>query len=139
MNRDIAGSFRCAAGYEVVCAEAGAKAVRFAAALDFDVVLTDVRMPGMDGLEATRRIRTLVGPRGRVPIVALTAQAFAEQVSECRKAGMDSHLAKPFTPDALRDAVAHAVAAGPPRGEAAALPEDMGQPAAALGSEPAGA
>ena len=132
MNRDIAGSFLRAASHEVACAEGGAEAVELAAASDFDVVLMDVRMPGMDGLEATRRIRALVGPRGRVPIVALTAQAFAEQVSECRKAGMDSHLAKPFTPDALRDAVAQAAAAGPAQG-------DAGQPAAAAGGKPAGA
>ena len=129
MNRDIAGSFLRAAGHEVACAENGAEAVGLAAAADFDVVLMDVRMPGMDGLEATRRIRALPGPRGRVPIVALTAQAFAEQVSECRKAGMDSHLAKPFTPDALRDAVAQA-AAGPPQ-------QAADQPMAAAGGGPA--
>jgi len=63
-------------------------------------------MPGVDGLEATRRIRALGGARGRVPIVALTAWAFADQVKECFKAGMDGHLAKPFTPDALRDVLA---------------------------------
>jgi len=51
-------------------------------------------MPEMDGLEATRRIRAPEGARGRVPIVALTAQAFTDQVAECRKAGMDGHLAK---------------------------------------------
>ena len=130
MNRDIAGSFLRAAGHAVTCAEGGAEAVGLAAAAEFDVVLMDVRMPGMDGLEATRRIRALAGPRGRVPVVALTAQAFAEQVSECWKAGMDSHLAKPFTPDALRDAVAHA-AAGPPQGEA-------DQPVAVAGGEPGG-
>jgi DNA-binding response OmpR family regulator len=70
----------------------------------------DVRMPEMDGLEATRRIRALEGPRGRVPIVALTAQAFTEQVAECRKAGMDDHLPKPFDPDSLLTAVLRAAA-----------------------------
>ena len=69
----------------------------------------DVRMPGMDGLEAARRIRACAGARGRVPIIALTAQAFAEQIEECRMAGMESHLAKPFTQDALIDAIDHAV------------------------------
>jgi HPt (histidine-containing phosphotransfer) domain-containing protein len=85
--------------------------------IDFDVVLMDVRMPEMDGLEATRRIRALEGERGRVPIVALTAQAFTEQVAECRKAGMDSHLPKPFGPDTLLSAVLRAAAARPVRGE----------------------
>ena len=105
MNRDIAGSFLRSAGHEVACADGGAEAVQAAASGDFDVILMDVRMPGMDGLEATRRIRAVEGPRGQVPIVALTAQVFSEQVEECRRAGMDSHLAKPFTLDTLRMAV----------------------------------
>lgn len=112
MNRDIASSFLVTAGHDVTCAESGAEAVERAGAEDYDVVLMDVRMPGMDGLEATRRIRGLGGPRGRVPVVALTAQAFAEQVEECRRAGMDSHLAKPFAQSALLDAVARAAAQG---------------------------
>ena len=85
MNRDIAGSFLSAAGHEVTCAEGGAEAVAAAASTDFDVVLMDVRMPEMDGFEATRRIRALGSARGRVPIVALTAQAFTEQVPHAGK------------------------------------------------------
>jgi CheY-like chemotaxis protein len=111
MNRDIAASFLRASGQLVDCVEGGAEAVSAVAGIDFDVVLMDVRMPGIDGLEATRRIRALDGPRGRVPIVALTAQAFTEQVAECRNAGMDDHLVKPFSPDSLRAAVARAAAA----------------------------
>jgi CheY-like chemotaxis protein/HPt (histidine-containing phosphotransfer) domain-containing protein len=88
-----------------------AQAVAAVAATDFNVVLMDVRMPEMDGLEATRRIRALEGSRGQVPIVALTAQAFTEQVAECRKAGMDGHLAKPFDPDQLLSAILLAAAA----------------------------
>jgi PAS domain S-box-containing protein len=105
MNRDIASSFLRAAGHKVTCVEGGHQAVAAAGVTDFDVVLMDVRMPEMDGLEATRRIRALPGLRGRVPIIALTAQAFADQVADCRDAGMDSHLAKPFDPDTLRAAV----------------------------------
>jgi PAS domain S-box-containing protein len=110
MNRDIASSFLRVAGHKVTCLDNGAEAVAAVAARDFDVVLMDVRMPEMDGLEATRRIRALQGPRGRTPIVALTAQAFTEQVAECRKAGMDGHLPKPFDPDSLLTAVLRAVA-----------------------------
>ncbi len=106
MNLDIAGGFLRAAGHRPTYAEGGIEAVAAVAAGDFDLVLMDVRMPGVDGLEATRRIRALDGVRGRVPIVALTAWAFADQVKECFKAGMDGHLAKPFTPDALRDVLA---------------------------------
>jgi light-regulated signal transduction histidine kinase (bacteriophytochrome)/CheY-like chemotaxis protein/HPt (histidine-containing phosphotransfer) domain-containing protein len=136
INRDIAESFLRAAGHDVTPARGGAEAVAAAAAQDFDVVLMDVRMPGMDGLEATRRIRALGGTRGAVPVIALTAQAFADQVEECRKAGMQDHLPKPFSPDMLMNAVTRPaqarlraaesgpLAAGPPAGP--------GQPGAAL-------
>ena len=110
MNRDIASSFLRVAGHKVTCLDNGAEAVAAVATQDFDIVLMDVRMPEMDGLEATRRIRALDGPRGQVPIVALTAQAFTEQVAECRKAGMDDHLPKPFDPDSLLTVVLRAVA-----------------------------
>ena len=115
MNCEIAQSFLAAAGHEVTCVDNGLTAVRFAETQDFDVILMDVRMPEMDGLEATKRIRALPSPRAHVPIVALTAQAFAEQVTECRAAGMNSHLGKPFNPEALLNAVA---AAAEPKQEA---------------------
>jgi signal transduction histidine kinase len=122
MNRDIAGAFLRGSGHEVVCLEGGAEAVAAAAITDFDVILMDVRMPEMDGLEATRRIRALDGPRGGVPIVALTAQAFLDQISECREAGMDSHLAKPFDPESLLAIVMRAVGAEMPAIAAAKSP-----------------
>jgi signal transduction histidine kinase/ActR/RegA family two-component response regulator len=108
MNRDIAGAFLCANGHDVTNAEGGLEAVAVVTTTDFDVVLMDVRMPGVDGIEATRRIRLLKGPRGHVPIVALTAQAFPEQAELCRQAGMTSHVTKPFTPEGLNNAVVHA-------------------------------
>jgi CheY-like chemotaxis protein len=89
----------------VVCIDNGAAAVAAAATEDFDVILMDVRMPGMNGLEATRRIRALPGPRGIVPVVAATAQTFGEQIELCRQAGMNTHLSKPFTQLALLAAV----------------------------------
>lgn len=65
----------------------------------------DVHMPGLDGLEATRRIRTLEASedRPRTAVVALTANAFDEDRDACIAAGMDDHLAKPIDPDALAD------------------------------------
>ena len=108
MNRDIAAAFLQSAGHRVTFATDGAQAVAAVAASDYDLVFLDVRMPGMDGLEAARRIRALPGARGRVPIIALTAQAFSEQVAECRAAGMTDHLSKPFTPAALLAALAKA-------------------------------
>jgi signal transduction histidine kinase/HPt (histidine-containing phosphotransfer) domain-containing protein/ActR/RegA family two-component response regulator len=101
MNRDITGSFLRAAGHAVDCADDGAPAVAAASAEDYDVILMDLRMPEMDGFEATRRIRALPGRHGQVPIIALTAQAFAEQIDECWRAGMVGHLAKPFSQAAL--------------------------------------
>ena len=106
INRDIARSFLASANHEVVCAAGGAEAVEAALQADFDVIAMDVRMPGVDGLEATRRIRKFAGPRGRVPILALTAQAFAEQVTLCVEAGMNGHLSKPYTVEGLLDKVA---------------------------------
>ena len=88
-------------------AENGVEAVAKATAETFDVILMDVRMPVMNGFDATARIRGLKGARGRVPIVALTAQSFAGQIEESRKAGMDAHLTKPFTPDTLLEVVVH--------------------------------
>ena len=112
MNRDIAGSFLRAAGHSVACVEGGAQAVEAVAGTDFDVVLMDVRMPEMDGLEATRRIRLREGSRRRVPILALSAQAFTEQVAECRRAGMDGHLLKPFDSESLLAAVSRVALTG---------------------------
>ena len=135
MNRDIASSFLRAAGHRVDCIEGGAEAVAAVETSDFDVVLMDVCMPGMDGLEAARRIRALRGARGLVPIVALTAQAFTEQVEECRKVGMNGHLAKPFDPDALRAAVERAVGATREGLRPASLPAAVPVVPAAGGSD----
>ncbi len=69
----------------------------------YDLVLMDVQMPNMNGYEATRQIRTL--PRqdsSTIPIIAMTADAFAEDVEATRKTGMNSHLPKPFNLDSLR-------------------------------------
>jgi PAS domain S-box-containing protein len=111
MNREIAATYLRAGGHTVICVESGAEAVMAASTADFDIALMDVCMPGMDGLEATRRIRALSGTRGRVRIIALTSQAFTEQIAECLEAGMDGHLAKPFEMDELLSAVACAAGA----------------------------
>ena len=73
----------------------------------FDLILMDLRMPELDGLEATAHIRDLEkGTGSRIPIVAMTAHAMPEDREHCLRAGMDSYLAKPFTIRALLDTVA---------------------------------
>jgi len=96
MNREYAAAILHDAGHRVTEADNGTEAVRLARAEDFDVVLMDMRMEGMNGLEATKHIRKIAGPRGAVPIVAITANASDEHIMQCQSAGMDDHLAKPF-------------------------------------------
>jgi len=80
----------------ITIAANGREALDHAARTTFDVVFMDMRMPEMDGLAATRAIRALGGPWSSIPIIALTANAFAEDVKACRDAGMDEFLAKPL-------------------------------------------
>ena len=70
----------------------------------YDLIFMDVRMPVMDGLAATRAIRALKRPdAATVPIVAMTANAFVEDIRACEEAGMNAHLAKPIGVPQLRD------------------------------------
>jgi CheY-like chemotaxis protein len=89
----------------------GEEAVAAARQGGFDLVLMDMQMPRLDGLGATRAIRALPGPEGRVPIVALTANSFAHDREACLAAGMDGFIAKPITLERLDDALAQARAA----------------------------
>jgi CheY-like chemotaxis protein len=70
-------------------------------AAPFDLVLMDVQMPRMDGVEATRRIRALSGPVAAIPIVGLTANVMLHQWKAYREAGMDGVACKPIAPRAL--------------------------------------
>jgi two-component system sensor histidine kinase/response regulator len=133
LNRSIASGFLSVVGHEVVCLDNGAAAVEAAATGDFDVILMDVRMPGMNGLEATRRIRTLPPPRGNVRIVAVTAHAFAQQIETCRQAGMDGHVAKPFNQAELLAAL-EATSLAPNRGDAGSKPLAAAPPDTASGN-----
>jgi CheY-like chemotaxis protein len=77
----------------------------------YDLVLMDLHLPGMDGFDATRRIRSLGEEGGRIPIVALTANAFAEDRDACRNAGMDGFVVKPVDRHRLEAAILEACVA----------------------------
>jgi signal transduction histidine kinase/ActR/RegA family two-component response regulator len=87
----------------------GVQAVQATAEARYDLVLMDVRMPEMDGLAATRAIRSRGGRFAALPIIALTANAFPEDVKDCREAGMSDFLAKPLRKPVLVGAVLRAV------------------------------
>ena len=91
------------------------EAVEAVAAGAFDLVLMDVRMPVMDGIAATRAIRSLAGPAADVAVLAVTAEAMPEDAARCLAAGMDGHLAKPITQAALYAAIDAALAAASDR------------------------
>ena len=122
MNRDVIGAFLRAAGLEVRLAETGQEAVRLAFEQNFDVILMDVRMPEMDGLEATRHIRAFPGPRGQVPILALTAYSLANQAALCMDAGMDGFISKPVDYTTMMRTIDDAVARTPANWSAEAAP-----------------
>ena len=102
MNRELVEIALHEAGHEVVAFEDAPGAIdRLRRDAAFDAVLMDVQMPGMDGLTATRIIRTLDGPAADLPVIALTANVLPDQIAACRDAGMDEHLAKPLDMSAL--------------------------------------
>jgi len=96
INQIIAIEMLKTAGYLVDVADNGIEAVDAVEHQPYDLVLMDVHMPSMDGLGATRKIRELGPPRGRIPIVALTADAVAGVREQYLAAGMDDFLSKPF-------------------------------------------
>jgi signal transduction histidine kinase/CheY-like chemotaxis protein len=101
VNRFIATRYLRAAGCEVDAVVDGAEAVEACARRDYALVFMDCRMPGVDGIEATRLIRAQQAQRRRVPIVALTANAFQEERERCLAAGMDDFATKPLRRDDL--------------------------------------
>jgi PAS domain S-box-containing protein len=100
INRDVIGQLLETVGMAYATANDGRSAVAMVAAERFDLVLMDVQMPDMDGLEATSAIRRLPGMHD-LPILALTANAFAADRERCLRAGMNDHIPKPVEPNRL--------------------------------------
>jgi CheY-like chemotaxis protein len=101
INQQLVTMMLCKADHQVDVADNGELAVEAARVGNYDVVLMDVQMPVLDGVQATRRIRALPSPRDAVPIVALTAHAMAGAKEEYLAAGMDDYLSKPLDDVAL--------------------------------------
>jgi CheY-like chemotaxis protein/nitrogen-specific signal transduction histidine kinase/HPt (histidine-containing phosphotransfer) domain-containing protein len=101
INQRVAQAYLDRAGCEVLSCSNGREALAALETRRFDLVLMDVQMPVMDGLQATRLIRAREGINQRVPIVALTASGMKEQVDECKASGMDEVMAKPIDRERL--------------------------------------
>ena len=124
LNLEIAEAILTMNGFTVESAADGREALdAFTAHAPghYDAILMDIRMPVMDGLEATRRIRTLDRPDSRtIPIIAMTANAFSEDMKKSLESGMNRHLSKPIEVDELLEALSGCIAEQAARGNAAA-------------------
>ncbi|HEX3885760.1 MAG TPA: PAS-domain containing protein [Stellaceae bacterium] len=114
INQQLARMLLGKAGHIADIVENGEEAVAAVRTGDYDVVLMDVQMPVLDGIEATRLIRALEPPRSTVPIIAVTAHAMAGAREQYLASGMDGYLSKPLDPSALLRALDACAASGQP-------------------------
>jgi signal transduction histidine kinase/CheY-like chemotaxis protein/HPt (histidine-containing phosphotransfer) domain-containing protein len=108
VNQKVAVGLLKVAGHTIAIAANGLEAVAAVEAHDYDVVLMDMHMPEMDGIEATKTIRRLAPPKGDIWIIAATAGAMQSDIDRCLSAGMNDYIAKPIVPDDLARALARA-------------------------------
>ncbi|MCB5174069.1 hybrid sensor histidine kinase/response regulator [Microvirga lenta] len=112
VNQELAKGLLVAAGHEVDTVTNGYEAVAAVQIKPYDLVLMDVQMPGMDGITATRKIRALDHPAGRIPILAMTANVLPPQIQQFKEAGMNGHVGKPVRRDDLLRKLAEWLPAG---------------------------
>lgn len=101
MNQKLVIMYLTKYDVQIDLAENGHQALKAVEANNYDLVLMDIQMPEMDGLEASGKIRSLKGDKGRIPIIAMTAHAFKEEVENCFNVGMNAHISKPIEKEAF--------------------------------------
>jgi signal transduction histidine kinase/DNA-binding response OmpR family regulator/HPt (histidine-containing phosphotransfer) domain-containing protein len=128
INQDVALTILQKNGIQVDAVTNGVQAVQALQYVDYDLVLMDIQMPEMDGLQASRVIRAETSPvrNHRIPIIAMTANAMRRDHEACLQAGMDDYLSKPFNPVEMLTKIAHWTGMAQP-----AEPEDSYQESAA--------
>ena len=131
-NQQVASRLLAQYGHSVVIAGDGAEALDLLDRERVDLVLMDMQMPVLDGLSATRRLRARGDAVARLPVIAMSANTFPEDVARCREAGMDAHVPKPFDPDQLIATIAAVLAgreaASPPGPAGPTAPEPAAAP-----------
>ena len=125
INREVALELLHAVGLHVDIAATGRQAVQRAAADSYDLIVLDMHMPELDGLQAARQIRQLPGRR-HTPMLAMTANAFIEDRLACLAAGMDDHISKPVEPRVLYAALLAALGGAATGAPAAPLARGVG-------------
>ena len=112
MNRRVVKDMLDVAGATMVGAESGEIGLQLVEEQDFDMILVDLRMPGMDGLEAIRHIRARNDAKGALPIIVVTADTALDLRERCLADGADEVLFKPVAMDSLFDAIGRMLARG---------------------------
>jgi CheY-like chemotaxis protein len=111
MNRRVVSDMLNVAGADMIEAESAEEGLRLLDGQEFDMLLVDLRMPGMDGITAIREIRARPDAKGRVPIIVVTADTAVDLRERCLAAGADDVIFKPVAMDNLFDAMGRVLAA----------------------------
>ena len=115
VNATVARAFLEKMGHQVTAVTSGEAAVEAVRDGSYDLALMDISLPGIDGVEATRRIRDECGPAGRdLPIVAMSAHVFQDEIAAHLDAGMDAFLGKPVAPERLAEVLSEVLRRSPP-------------------------